>query len=107
MKKRNGSRNNFRAKFILKLYREGFFFDGRFSQKDIKRAKTGRPPKGYNIHHIKPKRQGGTNSFNNLILIRRTAHEAINEYESNTGKNFPQDLPSQCIFAHFKQQKTR
>jgi hypothetical protein len=107
MRKRNGSRNNFREKFILKLYYNGFFHDGRFSKKDIKRASKGKPPKGYNVHHIVPRRQGGTNSFDNLTLIRITTHEAINEYESNTGENFPQNIPKMCIFAHCGQEHTR
>lgn len=78
----------------------GCFHDGRFSKKDIKRASQGKPPKGYNVHHIIPRRHGGTNSFDNLTLIRISVHEIINDYENTMEEDYPQDIPGMCIFAH-------
>lgn len=36
----------------------------------VARVASGRVPQGYQVHHLKPLDDGGTNSFDNLVLIR-------------------------------------
>jgi hypothetical protein len=41
----------------------------------------GRAPRGYQVHHIRPLDDGGTNDFGNLVLIRaHPEHEAVHRY---------------------------
>jgi hypothetical protein len=41
----------------------------------------GRVPRGYQVHHIRPLDDGGTNDHDNLVLIRaHPEHEAIHRY---------------------------
>ena len=53
-----------------------------FSEADIARLKSGLNPKGYQVHHILPLDDSGTNSFSNLVLIKNTPfHKAISNYQ--------------------------
>lgn len=98
-----------RKQFILILYKQGWFDD--FKKSDRIRASKGQCPRGYNIHHIIPKREGGTNELSNLILIRKSVHEAINDYENTCEEDYPQDLEGLTIFGHIapenKEEKTQ
>jgi hypothetical protein len=52
------------------------------SREDIDRmAATGKPPEGYQVHHRLPLDDGGTNAFDNLILMRDDVeHRAVHGY---------------------------
>jgi hypothetical protein len=45
-----------------------------WSKADRDRMVQGLAPKGYVIHHIRPLSQGGTNSYSNLVIMRRSDH---------------------------------
>jgi hypothetical protein len=100
---------NIRKQFILTLYENGWFHN--FKKSDRIRARKGQCPKGYNIHHIVPKREGGSNELSNLILIRKSVHDIINDYENTFEEDFPKDLEGLTIFGHIapeeKKQKTQ
>jgi len=53
-----------------------------FSQVDIARmVETGKPPPGYEVHHRMPLDDGGTNAYDNLILMRNDVeHRAVHGY---------------------------
>ena len=40
------------------------------TEAQIDRVASGRVPQGYQVHHLKPLDDGGTNDFDNLVLIR-------------------------------------
>lgn len=40
------------------------------TEAQIARIASGRVPQGYQVHHLKPLDDGGTNDFDNLVLIR-------------------------------------
>lgn len=49
-----------------------------FSQQQVATLARGHVPHGYQVHHIRPLDDGGTNDFSNLVLIRaHPDHEAI------------------------------
>lgn len=59
--------------------------DDDFTEEQIERAKKGKLPKEYNIHHITPLSGAGKdnqeiNSFQNLCIISKKLHEYINKY---------------------------
>jgi len=39
--------------------------------------KNGEPPRGYEVHHIKPLAQGGKDTPKNIKVIKRTVHQQI------------------------------
>jgi regulation of enolase protein 1 (concanavalin A-like superfamily) len=47
-----------------------------FSTGDINRMKDGLVPIGFEVHHKQPLDWGGTNSFDNLVLIKETPYHA-------------------------------
>lgn len=48
------------------------------SEKMIERMKTkGRPPKNWQVHHKLPLDDGGTNSFDNLVLIKNDPYHKV------------------------------
>lgn len=52
--------------------------NGIFSKSVIKMAEQrGARPRGYQIHHIIPLCCGGTNDFNNLMLVHKSVHAEI------------------------------
>jgi hypothetical protein len=52
-----------------------------FSLRNITTLANGRVPRGFQVHHIRPLDDGGTNDFSNLVLIRaHPAHEAVHRY---------------------------
>ncbi len=52
-----------------------------FSQGAIVDMKKGWMPNNYSCHHIKPKDDGGDNSWDNFVLIKRSPeHDAVHEF---------------------------
>jgi hypothetical protein len=52
-----------------------------FSPQNIASLARGRVPRGYQVHHIRPLDDGGTNDPSNLVLIRaHPEHEAIHRF---------------------------
>lgn len=50
---------------------------------DIAKLNDGLVPKGYQVHHKLPLDDGGTNNFNNLILIKNDPyHKVITNYQN-------------------------
>ncbi len=41
---------------------------------------TGLPILAYDIHHIVPREYGGTNAFENLVPVLRSAHQQFNAW---------------------------
>jgi hypothetical protein len=48
---------------------------------NLKTLEAGRVPRGFQVHHIRPLSDNGTNDYANLVLIRaHPEHEAIHRY---------------------------
>ncbi len=60
-----------------------------FSTGDINRLKDGLTPIGFDVHHKFPLDWGGTNSYDNLVLIKGTPHHAA---LTNTQNELTRDL---------------
>lgn len=79
---RNFYKNHVRKAFIAFVAYEGFF-DGVFSEQEIRKAKRGQLPPDCNIHHKIP--LSGSydneyvNSFENLTVLHKNTHERINK----------------------------
>jgi hypothetical protein len=63
----------------------------------------GEVPDRYEVHHILPLDDGGTNTFDNLILIRKSSeHTALTAYQNAFAKNLDEnesvsvDYPVPC-----------
>jgi hypothetical protein len=53
----------------------------------IKRGyKDGKPPRGYDVHHIKPLEEGGKDTPKNIRVIKRTKHKQIHANRKERGK---------------------
>jgi hypothetical protein len=51
------------------------------TEQNLATLSQGRVPRGYQVHHIRPLDNGGTNDFTNLVLIRaHPEHEAVHRY---------------------------
>lgn len=58
-----------------------------FSDKDILKIQNGNSPDGWQVHHKLPLDDGGTNSFDNLILIENTPyHKTITNYQNSVAR---------------------
>ncbi len=71
-------RRNMNQKFVKWLYRKGYLEQ----YKDVinlERAKRGKIPHGFDVHHILPLSGGGTNHVSNFCLIERSLHKFINK----------------------------
>lgn len=65
-------------KFVKWLYRKGHLE----KYKDVissERARRGRIPRGFDVHHIIPLSGGGTNHVSNLCLMEQSLHKFINK----------------------------
>ncbi len=52
-----------------------------FKETEIESMAGGKVPNGYSVHHIKPKDDGGDNSWSNFVLISRTPeHDAVHAF---------------------------
>ncbi len=69
---------NMNQKFVKWLYRKGFL-DAYRDKINLERAKRGKIPHGFDVHHIVPLSGGGTNHVSNFCLIERSLHKFINK----------------------------
>jgi hypothetical protein len=61
--------------------------DAGMSSKDIALMKNGRVPDGYQVHHMLPLDDGGTNATDNLVLIKNEPdHKLITRYQIDQTK---------------------
>jgi len=96
--------NRVRRKFLKTLAKDKKLLrTSRFSEEDIERLKKGQCPNGYQVHHKIPIDDGGTNDFDNLVLIKNTPyhetiHSAAQTYQSainelKSGETVTVDFP--------------
>lgn len=71
-------RRDLNHKFVKFLYRKGFL-DKYADIINLERARRGKIPHGFDIHHILPISCGGTNHVSNLCLIEKSLHKFINK----------------------------
>lgn len=71
-------RDRVKKSFVKYLAYEGYFNDI-FNKKELKDAKVGKLPNYLDIHHIIPISGGGTNSFDNLVVLDKVVHKYINK----------------------------
>lgn len=71
-------RRNMNKKFMKWLYRKKKLVPYA-DYISIERAKRGRIPHGFDIHHIIPLSGGGTNHVSNFCLIERSLHKFLNK----------------------------
>lgn len=57
-----------------------------FSDEQITMIKNGNVPPGFEVHHIKPLDDSGTNDLSNLVLIDKHSHSIITAYQKRTTK---------------------
>jgi len=48
--------------------------------------KDGKPPRGHEVHHIKPLAEGGKDTPKNLMVIKKTRHQQIHANRKKQGK---------------------
>ena len=48
--------------------------------------KDGKPPRGYEVHHVKPLAEGGKDTPKNLRVIKKTKHQQIHTNRKEQGK---------------------
>ncbi|MFD1337028.1 HNH endonuclease signature motif containing protein [Oceanobacillus iheyensis] len=79
-------RKNFLKEFANDPRRIEYLKGAGLGENDIARMKDGLNPKGWQVHHNLPLDDGGTNDYNNLVLIKNDPyHKAItNEQNSLT-----------------------
>ncbi len=69
---------NMNHKFIKWLYRKGFL--NKYADIiSLERARRGRMPRGFDVHHIIPLSGGGTNHVSNMCLIEQSFHKFLNK----------------------------
>lgn len=71
-------RRNMNQKFVKWLYRKGYL-DQYADVINLERAKRGKIPHGFDVHHILPLSGGGNNHVSNFCLIERSLHKFINK----------------------------
>ena len=71
-------RRNMNKKFMKWLYRKKKLVPYA-DYISIERARRGRIPHGFDIHHIIPLSGGGTNHVSNFCLIERSLHKFLNK----------------------------
>ncbi len=71
-------RRNMNQKFVKWLWRKGYL-DKYADVINLERAKRGKIPHGFDVHHILPLSGGGGNHVSNFCLIERSLHKFINK----------------------------
>lgn len=69
---------NMNQKYVKWLYRKGYLEPFKH-QISLERARRGKIPKGFDVHHIVPLSGGGTNHVCNFCLIEQSLHKFINK----------------------------
>lgn len=65
----------------IQIMAQGGMLDRYFSKKIIKEAKkSGKLPKGYQVHHIIPIKLGGSNELNNLCIVDAETHTMLHRF---------------------------
>ncbi|WP_250674109.1 polymorphic toxin-type HINT domain-containing protein [Paraclostridium ghonii] len=88
----NTLRNDFNASvrksFLKDLFkRVEYLKEAGFTEKDILKMQNGRVPDGWQVHHKLPLDDSGTNSFDNLVLIKNEPyHKVITNYQNSFAK---------------------
>ena len=74
--------------FICGIYKNvGYLKEEEFTEKDILKMQNGRVPDGWQVHHKLPLDDSGTNSFDNLVLIKNEPyHKVITNYQNSFAK---------------------
>lgn len=65
-------------KYVKWLYRKGYLEPFKH-QINLERARRGKIPRGFDVHHIIPLSGGGTNHVCNFCLIEQSLHKFINK----------------------------
>jgi 5-methylcytosine-specific restriction endonuclease McrA len=72
----------------LATHRRAKLLDGGLTEAEVEAMLDGEVPDRYEVHHILPLDDGGTNAFDNLILIRKSCeHTALTAYQNAFAKN--------------------
>lgn len=69
---------NMNQKYVKWLFRKGYLEPFKH-QISLERARRGKIPKGFDVHHIVPLSGGGTNHVSNFCLIEQSLHKFINK----------------------------
>jgi hypothetical protein len=87
---RNEFNTSARKEFLMDLGRNSDYLkETGFSDIDILKIKNGDVPDGWQVHHKLPLDDGGTNSFDNLVLIQNEPyHKVLTNYQNNITKQF-------------------
>jgi len=85
---RNEFNTNTRKAFLEDLGRNAEYLrNAGFSETDILKIQNGRVPDGWQVHHILPLDDSGTNSFDNLVLIQNEPyHKVITNYQNSIAR---------------------
>ena len=80
--------NGVRADFVKNLASENIddLKKLHFTDIDIKNMNNGKVPTGFEVHHKLPLDDGGSNSFENLILIQDNYHDVFTFYQNTFTK---------------------
>jgi hypothetical protein len=79
-----------RSNFLehLATHRSAELLNAGLTECEVNGMLLGEVPEKYDVHHILPLDDGGTNSFDNLILIRKSSeHTALTAYQNAFAKN--------------------
>ena len=74
-----------------------------FTDENIARMSAGRGVKGYSVHHVVPLDDGGTNDFNNLVLIDDVSHGVPTSYQVSFCKSLPIGSSKTVSWPYFDQ----
>lgn len=85
---RNDFNTSVRKSFLEDLSKNVEYLKGSgFTEKDIIKMQNGRVPDGWQVHHKLPLDDSGTNSFDNLALIKNEPyHKVITNYQNSFAK---------------------
>lgn len=65
-------------------HHEGHLRNAGLDDDDLDRMRAGKAPRRYDVHHIEPLDDGGTNTDSNLILMRKeTEHKLLTGYQNS------------------------
>ena len=109
---------DFTKRFLTKLFVTGAL-NPILHKIYLPRVLKGKPPKGFDIHHIRPLSGGGNNSLSNLCLIEKPLHRFLNKHcfdpalkDIKVGETVEIDVPDlpplalYCDFSSFIQKIT-
>ena len=82
---RNDFNTSVRKSFLEDLSKNvEYLKEAGFTEKDILKMQNGRVPDGWQVHHKLPLDDSGTNSFDNLVLIKNEPyHKVITNYQNS------------------------